>query len=303
MKALFACLLHLIGLLSFSQRTIDVDKQDGKTVNSNNFFIVNGEPFVNVKFTRLVDGSPYFKDEWMKGVASADSFMTYSGILKLDLLDNQIHFLDKNGNEMVTNTRLKKLVLIDTITKKSFTFSHSSSINSTDIKAGWYQLMAEAPSATLYKQEMKILQEIKPYNSATYEQSIRTSNNYFLFTGDKFSYIKKFRDLPDLLQDFGAAHLRHHHVQHDQRWPKTAAEKTQGLTAVPGTSGVVALGREKRHQRPTDRGAVVHHENALHNRPPTASFPPRLDGHRGSGNPVWKPNALQRHICAGRARP
>jgi len=201
MKALFACLLHLIGLLSFSQRTIDVDKQDGKTVNSNNFFIVNGEPFVNVKFTRLVDGSPYFKDEWMKGVASADSFMTYSGILKLDLLDNQIHFLDKNGNEMVTNTRLKKLVLIDTITKKSFTFSHSSAINSTDIKAGWYQLIAEAPSATLYKQEMKILQEIKPYNSATYEQSIRTSNNYFLFTGEKFSYIKKIRDLPDLLQD------------------------------------------------------------------------------------------------------
>jgi hypothetical protein len=201
MKSFLACLLSLISIISFSQRTVDVDKQDGKAVNSSNFFVVNGEPFVNVKFTRLVEGSPYFKDDWMKGVATADSFRTFSGTLKLDLLDNQIHFLDKNGNEMVTNTRLQKLVLIDTNTRSTFTFIHSSGMNAPDAKTGWYQVLGEAPAATLYKKELKILQEMKPYNSATVEQYIRTSNHYFILAAGKFTGVKKIKDLADIFPD------------------------------------------------------------------------------------------------------
>jgi len=201
MKFYFACLVFFNPLISFTQQIIDVNKQDVKGVNSNVFFVVNGEPFVNAKFTRLVDGSPYFSDEWMKGVAMMDSIGRFAGTVKLDLIENKVHYLDANGNEMVATTRLRQLVLIDTIKQTSFNFIHSSAIKTADIKNGWYQVLMESPTADLMKQYIKTVQEIKPYNSATVEQYIRTSEVYYVFHDQKFTPVKKIKEMADIFAD------------------------------------------------------------------------------------------------------
>jgi hypothetical protein len=201
MKSFFTCLFFLIPFFSFAQQIIDVNKQDVKGANANVFFVVAGEPFVNAKFTRLVDGSPYFSDEWMRGIAMSDSVSKYSGILKLDLMENKIHFQDEKGNEMVATTKIRQLVLIDTIKQISFSFHHSSFINTADPKNGWYQLLAETSSVKLYKQYVKNLQEIKPYNSATVEQYIRTGNYYYVLYNGRFTAVKKIKELADILVD------------------------------------------------------------------------------------------------------
>jgi hypothetical protein len=201
MRFLFACLFFLTPFFSFAQQVIDVNKQDVRGVNSNVFFVVAGEPFVNAKFTRLVDGSPYFSDEWMKGIAMMDSGNRYSGILKLDLMENKIHFQDEKGNEMVATTKVRQLVLIDTIKQTAFSFVHSSSLKTTDPRSGWYQLLAEASLAKLYKQSVKNLQEIKPYNSATVEQYIRTADYYYILYNGKLTAVKKIKDIADILGD------------------------------------------------------------------------------------------------------
>jgi hypothetical protein len=199
MRSLFSFLFFFTPVLSFSQRVIDVNKQDVRGANSNIFFVVAGEPFVNAKFTRLVDGSPYFNDEWMKGFAMLDSTNRYSGMVKLDLMENKVHFQDEKGNEMVATSKIRQLILVDTMKQVSFTFVHSSSITTADPKNGWYQLLAEIPSAKLYRQSVKSLQEIKPYNSATVEQYIRTADYYYVLYNGKLTSIKKIKDLADIL--------------------------------------------------------------------------------------------------------
>src|SRR6185369_14104946 len=161
MRSFFACLIFLTPFFSFAQQTIDVNKQDVKAANANIFFVVNGEPFVNVKFTKLVDGTPYFTEDWMKGVVLMDSLGRYAGMVKLDLMENKIHYQDAKGNEMVATTKLRQLVLIDTTRQTSFNFIHSSAIKTEGAKNGWYQLLAETSSANLFKQYVKTLQETK----------------------------------------------------------------------------------------------------------------------------------------------
>ena len=201
MRFIASCLFSFLSLLSFAQQTIDVNKQDVKAANANIFFVVNGEPFVNAKFTRLVEGSPYFSDEWMKGFAVIDSVSRASGILKLDLMENTIHYLDAKGNEMVASTKIQELTLIDTNKQVSFTFASSSAIKSTDPKKGWYQLLSEGTSVKLYKQYVKTMQEIKPYGSATVEQYIRTATYYYVLNNGKFTVVKKIKDMADILAD------------------------------------------------------------------------------------------------------
>ena len=200
MKCLFVCLIFLTSVISFAQQTIDVAKQDVRIVNAG-IFVVAGEPFVNVKFTRLVDGTPYFSDDWMKGVAIMDSGKRYSGILKLDLMENKIHFQDEKGNEMVATAKVRQLVLIDTTKQTAFSFVHSSSLKTADPRSGWYQLLAEVPSAKLYKQSVKNLQEIKPYSSATVEQYIRTADHYYVLYKEKLTAVKKIKELAEIFVD------------------------------------------------------------------------------------------------------
>src|SRR5918993_986229 len=99
MKHFFTAAACFLGIISIAQKTIDVDKTTG--VPQNSFYSVGGEPFVNVKFVRLTSGTPYFNDAWMKGTGvSATGIVYKAGVLKLDLFDNQVHFLDAGGNEM-----------------------------------------------------------------------------------------------------------------------------------------------------------------------------------------------------------
>src|SRR3982751_1121741 len=100
MKSLLAILACLISVSCFAQRTVDVDKTDG--VPANTFIAVGGEVFTNTKFVRLVEGSPYFKDDWIAGVGITANGERYKAAqLKLDLYDQQVHYLDVAGNEMV----------------------------------------------------------------------------------------------------------------------------------------------------------------------------------------------------------
>src|SRR5215218_2724528 len=137
MKHFFIAVTCLLNIVSTAQKTIDVDKTTG--VPQNSFYSVGGEPFVNVKFVRLISGTPYFKDEWMKGTGISGTGVIYkAGVLKLDLFDHQVHFLDASGNEMITTSPLKEVILTDTTTGKSYHFVHASLFALPTAKHGWY---------------------------------------------------------------------------------------------------------------------------------------------------------------------
>ena len=199
MKHIFTAAACFLSIISVAQKTIDVDKITG--VPQNTFYSVGGEPFVNVKFVRLISGTPYFSDEWMKGTGVSGTGVTYkAGVLKLDLFDNKVHFLDAGGNEMISTSPLKELLLTDTLSGKSYHFVHSSLFASPTIKQGWYLLLA-AGTIGLYQYFSKMISETKPYGSATTEQHIITKDEYYVYHNATLQQIKKPKDLPAILTD------------------------------------------------------------------------------------------------------
>jgi hypothetical protein len=202
MKYVFFIVLLSINYAASAQRTIDVSKTDNNPVG-NFYYTVNGVPFSTAKYVRVVEGTPFFSDGWMKGQVFYDDGTGYKDLLlKLDLLENEIHFLSSAGEEMIVSTPLKEVILTDSITNVSYRFINSSFIG----KAGdlrqeqWYQSL-EAGTTSLYKQLKKSISESRPYGAATFEQKISTAPVYIISTPAKNILIKKWKDLPDAFDE------------------------------------------------------------------------------------------------------
>jgi hypothetical protein len=204
MKSLLLAALSGAVLSVSAQRTVDVNKNDINATNHNFFMSVGGTPFVLTKFSKLVDGSPYFSDEWLKGNVVLGGGKEYWGLqLKLDLLNNELHYQDPKGNEMIANSDLQKAVLFDAPTQQYFTFVHSAHIKApyTEVQKGWYQQLTEGAHASLFKQYVKKVNENQPYNSATVEQSIVTTTRYYILYKGALTSVKKLKDIADILTD------------------------------------------------------------------------------------------------------
>ena len=122
--------------------------------------------------------------------------------LKLDLLKNELHYLDPSGKEMIATIPLQQVILIDTVHNLNYIFINSFFIPATNLDAenGWYQLLDNG-RAGIYKKLTKVITETRPYGSATTEQVIITSSRYFIIYNNQLIRIKKFKDLPDILTD------------------------------------------------------------------------------------------------------
>jgi len=199
MKTLcIACFTLLAGYCS-AQRTVDVTNNDVRvgatTVNE-----VNGTPFINTKFVRLVEGSPYFSEDWMKAVlVGTDNYNYKNQVVKLDLFDNKVHYQDEKQVELITTTPLKELVLTDA-QGNNFRFVKGSAIQFTtpETKESWFLWLASG-TASLYKLYNKRLFEQTPYNSATIEQHIKTTEKYMVLYNNGLLEIKKLKDAPSVL--------------------------------------------------------------------------------------------------------
>jgi len=201
MKAFFVILLCSSTISLQAQKTVDVTEGNTSAMSPAFFSVVGGEPFVFAKFAKIVDGTLYFSDEWMKGNVVVNGDNQYSGVyLKLDLYNNDVHYRDPKGNEMVASTPIQRLILFDSSAQLVFNFINGQYINAASPGKGWYQLLAEG-KASVFKQIKKQVTENKPYGSATIERSVHTSFQYYALYNGNFTQIKKFKEIPDLLSD------------------------------------------------------------------------------------------------------
>jgi hypothetical protein len=203
MKLILSALICFAVILCNGQRTIDVSKVD-ETPTRGLFYVVGGTPFSMAKYANVIEGTPYFKDEWMKGIAIIKSGDQYDNqLLKLDLISNELHYLDSTGQEMITTEKVVEVILKDTLSGKQYRFVFSSAIDvpkSERPLAGWYELLSMG-AANLFCKHQKEIVETRPYGAATYEQSIKTVNDYFIAYDGSFYHIKKIKEIPDILID------------------------------------------------------------------------------------------------------
>ena len=200
MKRLISCSLLFISLPSFSQ-TIDVDKNDKRLAAISNLS-ASGTPYINAKFVRVVSGSPFFNEQMMRGILiSRDNTEYRNIIIRLNLLESQVNFLNNKQEELIVGTPLREVTLLDTVNQKNYHFIFSDHIESTDkVEKGFYQILQNG-KAGLYAYHKKVLKETRAYNSATYEQSIETYVTYCVLLGGQWKKINKIKDLPAVLSD------------------------------------------------------------------------------------------------------
>lgn len=105
------CLLATICSHAISQRVIDVNKEDIRSAALSYLVAPGGTPFVNAKSAKLVSGSPFFKEEMMRGVLISTNGTEYQNILiRLNLLESQVNFLN-NQVEMIVGTPLREVTI------------------------------------------------------------------------------------------------------------------------------------------------------------------------------------------------
>lgn len=198
MKPLFFSFLFFWAQFASAQKVVINDN-----TNALDFFkLAGGVPIANIKFTKLVEGSQYFKNDWMKGVIVMSEGWQYPNILvKLNLVDNEIIYKDKNGNELIANSPIKRVILTDTISRETYIFLNSRFVlnNGNDANV-WYQVLFEG-NASVLKQANKILKENIPYGTGLIEQTITDNPKYFILYDNKLTHVKKVSDVAAILPD------------------------------------------------------------------------------------------------------
>lgn len=202
-RLLISCCFSLICLSTTSQSTVDVDKEQGVGGGALKYvYTVAGTPFVTAKFSRVVEGSPFFNEQMIRGAIILSKGKEYRNILvRLNLLESQVNYIDEKQIEMIASTPISEVVLWDTINNNHHRFVFSDYIETTDKPDKDFYELLQAGKAELYKQYKKKMFESKPYGSATVEQSIKTDLRYFVLISDKWVRIKKTKELTDLLTD------------------------------------------------------------------------------------------------------
>jgi hypothetical protein len=191
------CCIALVWVSGLSQRTIDVDKDpnaNGGILES--VYAVGGKPFVTAKFSKVIEGSPFFDEQMMRGIIILSDGKEYKDHwIRLNLLESHVNYLGDKQVEMTATSPIKEVVLSDTIQKINHRFIFSEFINMPEKpEKDFYELLATGKTE-LYKQYKKKLLESKPYGSATTEQKIQTQIRYFILMNGQWIRIKKLKDL------------------------------------------------------------------------------------------------------------
>ena len=201
----------LSGSFARAQQVVDLSttdykmSRDGQMVTS-----VNGMIYSPVKFIKVTAGTPFFKEQWMKGTLVADGGQAYKNLsLRLNLMDNEVNYKDANGQEMVTSSPIKYVILTDSSIGEKYEFALGDQMKNADkaLARTWFQVLVNG-KVSLCMQTLKKIHETIPYGTATTEQEILTINYYFLQMNNNFARFKwedwqdPFKDKKDQLAQF-----------------------------------------------------------------------------------------------------
>lgn len=183
-----------------AQQRTDVNSVDN-LAGQGLYYAINGEPFVGSKFSKVVEGSPFFKDEWMKGSITLDKGKQYHNLsLKVNLLDGTLILLNDKNVEIEITTPIREVVLTDIMNGNTFRFVHSAFI-CTAVGKSWYTIL-DSGKVQLLRNEKRILVENKPYGSATIEQYIRNQPDYYVLSAGRCFKVKNTAELYRKLVEF-----------------------------------------------------------------------------------------------------
>jgi hypothetical protein len=188
MKAFTVTFFLLIPALSFAQGANGFgvgfnEVQKGYSGLGSFFNVVNSEPITAPNNPRQLNGTPFFSDEWMKGIITLSNGKSYRGEqMRLDLLNTRLYFLNQQGKEQVCVSQV-------------YTFIHSFVLPvHPDLKDSVWLQVLQPGKVQLVKFQKKELVEKSTYASAPVDV-IKTQTRYYLWYDNRLYKVASFRDL------------------------------------------------------------------------------------------------------------
>lgn len=193
--------MRTIMLLVCSVTVFSVSAQIAVSDNKNTLFntvlpFSGGLPVNNTRYVDLSSGSPFFQKEWVKSRVVTQDMSVYKDVtVRIDLLENKVHYRDSTGKELVIGSPLREIVFPQFSTGMEVRFINGNMLPVE--KKGFFQLLIN-DSIALLKGFVKTFESHVSYGSAA-EYSIKTVENYFALYNNREYQIRKLSDFTDIL--------------------------------------------------------------------------------------------------------
>jgi hypothetical protein len=182
-----------MGLLISGALNGQVFAQDGfvaeSTTLSYNVFDKNGKAFVNP--APDVAGSPFLTDAWKLGSLVINTNRRFDSVkVRLNIYSQEVHFLDKNNNEMA----LAKGYIRSVVLAGGLRFQDGFPPVDEQDANNFYQVLAEG-KITLLLSIRKIIATQKDDMTGDVKKEYRTYQDYYLYDGKTMLRVKKDKAL------------------------------------------------------------------------------------------------------------
>lgn len=151
-------------------------------VNSNS----GGDPLYNTGYTNLT-GTPYFSNQWNKGIVKFKNGKTYKDIkIKYDQIADKLVF-ENEGKALYFTDPIIEFKFNSITNNKEESYHFKNGFNSDPLS--FYQVLDE-DKISLLKKDRKIIVDKTPFNSATAIKTIEPQIKYYLYYNDQLKNIK-----------------------------------------------------------------------------------------------------------------
>ncbi|HEY4336640.1 MAG TPA: hypothetical protein VGM89_12100 [Puia sp.] len=167
--------------------------QDGfvaeSTTLSFNVFDKNGKAFVNP--APDVTGTPFLSENWKLGALVINTNRRFDSVnIRLNLLSQEVHFLDRNNNEMALAKGYIKTILLP----GGLRFQNGFPAVDGQDENNFYQVLAEG-KLTLLHSARKVIATQKDAMSGDVKKEYRTYEDNYLYDGKTMLRVKKEKAL------------------------------------------------------------------------------------------------------------
>jgi hypothetical protein len=154
----------------------------------------NGSAFLPNKYSTVTNGSAFLTDEFRPAtIFFAGNKAARTEQLRLDLLENNVHFLNAAKEELIVSQPVLKIIF-ETAGGGKEIFVHGSTLptDNTAYKKSWFQIITDG-EPVIYKRYFKTIFEYKPFNAGVIEKTIETYEKYFIIKDAQLVESKKAR--------------------------------------------------------------------------------------------------------------
>lgn len=190
-------------VISFGFTVFSLNSHAQKTVG-NPLFLHLHDNMVKVDKYANVNGTPFLNDDWqLAAVLLSNDVLAENVKVRLNLLENTLHYLDDEGKEMVSTQPIKSVVFKNATNDTTAVFITKNILKEGGEKLpdAWMQLLQKGKAGLLKMVHKELKDDPKQYGSATVTQSIVTDTRYFIWYQNELTRVKNVNEIADLLSN------------------------------------------------------------------------------------------------------